>query len=104
MPEKNISLIDLSKKLEAMGISETPQNINLTKINRGTFGDPIFMLQILKAIDCKIIIKRSLSYEHMMYHKVAVAKKMLKMPILKKLQLKGVSRNLVDIQTKRDMV
>lgn len=35
-----------------------------------------------------------------MYYKVAVAKKMLKMPILKKLQLKGVSRNLVDIQTK----
>ena len=25
---KNISLIDLSKKLEVMGISETPQNIS----------------------------------------------------------------------------
>ena len=48
---KNISLIDLSKKLETMGISETPQNIS-NKINRGTFG-AIFMLQILKAIDCK---------------------------------------------------
>ncbi|QTD64562.1 hypothetical protein J4G46_01615 [Acinetobacter towneri] len=48
---KNISLIELSKKLEEMGISETPQNIS-NKINRGTFG-AIFMLQILKAIDCK---------------------------------------------------
>ena len=42
---KNISLIELSKKLEEMGISETPQNIS-NKINRGTFG-AIFMLQIL---------------------------------------------------------
>ena len=50
---KNISLIDLSKKLESMGIAETPQNIS-NKINRGTFG-AIFMLQILKAIDCKDI-------------------------------------------------
>lgn len=50
---KNISLIDLSKKLEAMGISETPQNIS-NKINRGTFG-AIFMLQILKAVGCKEI-------------------------------------------------
>ena len=50
---KNISLIDLAKKLESMGISETPQNIS-NKINRGTFG-AIFMLQILKAIDCKDI-------------------------------------------------
>ena len=50
---KNISLIDLSKKLETMGISETPQNIS-NKINRGTFGS-IFMLQILKAIYFKDI-------------------------------------------------
>ena len=50
---KNLSLIDVAKKLEAMGISETPQNIS-NKINRGTFG-AIFMLQILKAIDCEVI-------------------------------------------------
>ncbi|RZG71115.1 hypothetical protein EXU29_15235 [Acinetobacter wuhouensis] len=50
---KNLSLIDVAKKLEAMGISETPQNIS-NKINRGTFG-AIFMLQILKAIGCKEI-------------------------------------------------
>ena len=50
---KNLSLIDVAKKLEAMGISESPQNIS-NKINRGTFG-AIFMLQILKAIDCKEI-------------------------------------------------
>lgn len=48
---KNLSLIDVAKKLEAMGISETPQNIS-NKINRGTFG-AIFMLQVLKAIGCK---------------------------------------------------
>ena len=50
---KNLSLIDVARKLEAMGISESPQNIS-NKINRGTFG-AIFMLQILKAIGCKEI-------------------------------------------------
>ena len=50
---KNLSLIDVAKKLEAMGISESPQNIS-NKINRGTFG-AIFMLQILKAVGCKEI-------------------------------------------------
>ena len=50
---KNLSLIDVAKKLEAMGISETPQKIS-NKINRGTFG-AIFMLQILKAVGCKEI-------------------------------------------------
>lgn len=50
---KNLSLIDVSRKLEAMGISESPQNIS-NKINRGTFG-AIFMLQILKAVGCKEI-------------------------------------------------
>lgn len=50
---KNLSLIDVAKKLEAMGIAESPQNIS-NKINRGTFG-AIFMLQILKAIGCKEI-------------------------------------------------
>lgn len=43
----------LDNNLEAMGISETPQNIS-NKINRGTFG-AIFMLQILKAVGCKEI-------------------------------------------------
>ena len=50
---KNLSLIDVARKLDAMGISETPQNIS-NKINRGTFG-AIFMLQILKAVGCKEI-------------------------------------------------
>ena len=50
---KNLSLIEVAKMLEAIGISDTPQNIS-NKINRGTFG-AIFMLQILKAIDCKDI-------------------------------------------------
>ena len=50
---KNISLIDLAKKLESMGISETPQNIS-NKINRGTIG-AIFILQKLKAIDSEVI-------------------------------------------------
>ena len=51
--KKNLSLIDVARKLEAMGISESPQNIS-NKINRGTFG-AIFMLQILKAVGCKEI-------------------------------------------------
>ena len=50
---KNLSLIDVARKLDAMGISESPQNIS-NKINRGTFG-AIFMLQILKAVGCKEI-------------------------------------------------
>ena len=50
---KNLNLIEVAKKLEEIGISETPQNIS-NKINRGTFG-AVFMLQILKAIDCKEI-------------------------------------------------
>ena len=50
---KNLSLIDVARKLEAMGISESPQNISNT-INRGTFG-AIFMIQILKAVGCKEI-------------------------------------------------
>ena len=50
---KNLSLIDVAKKLEAMGISETPQNIS-NKINRGTFVE-IFILQIIKAVGCKEI-------------------------------------------------
>lgn len=50
---KNLSLTDVVRKLEAMGISESPQNLS-NKINRGTFG-AIFMLQILKAVGCKEI-------------------------------------------------
>ena len=50
---KNLSLIDVARKLDAMGISESPQNIS-NKINRGTFG-AIFMPQILKAVGCKEI-------------------------------------------------
>ena len=48
---KNLSLIDVAKKLEAIGIYESPQNIS-NKINRGNFG-AIFMLQVLDAIGCK---------------------------------------------------
>lgn len=48
---KNLTLIDVAQKLQEIGISETPKNIS-NKINRGTFG-AVFMLQILKAIDCK---------------------------------------------------
>ncbi|MCD0186978.1 DUF6471 domain-containing protein [Acinetobacter sp. PW68] len=48
---KNLTLVNVAQKLQVMGISETPQNIS-NKINRGTFG-AIFMLQILKVLDCK---------------------------------------------------
>lgn len=47
---RNLNYIEISARLEAMGIHESPQNIS-NKIGRGTFG-AIFMLQILDAIGC----------------------------------------------------
>lgn len=35
---KNLSLIDVARKLDAMGISESPQNIS-NKIDRGTLSN-----------------------------------------------------------------
>ena len=53
LAKRNISYVELAKKLKEMGIDENAENIN-NKINRGTFST-IFFLQCLKAIDCKII-------------------------------------------------
>ena len=47
---KNLNFIDVSQRLEAIGVHETPQNIS-NKIGRGTFG-AIFMLQVLDVIGC----------------------------------------------------
>lgn len=44
---------EISARLEAMGIHESPQNIS-NKIGRGTFG-AIFMIQVLDAIGCKTL-------------------------------------------------
>jgi len=50
---KNLNYIEISARLEAMGIHESPQNIS-NKIGRGTFG-AIFMIQVLDAIGCKTL-------------------------------------------------
>lgn len=48
---KNLNYIEISKRLEAMGVHESPQNLS-NKIGRGTFG-AIFMMQILQAVGCE---------------------------------------------------
>ncbi|TDF34579.1 hypothetical protein EYS14_24245 [Alteromonadaceae bacterium M269] len=48
---KNLNYIEISKRLEEIGVHETPQNLS-NKIGRGTFG-AIFMMQILKVIGCE---------------------------------------------------
>ena len=50
---KNLNYIEISARLETMGIHESPQNIS-NKIGRGTFG-AIFMIQVLDAIGCKTL-------------------------------------------------
>lgn len=47
---RNISYIEISERLAAQGIHESPQNIS-NKIGRGTFG-AIFMMQVLRVIGC----------------------------------------------------
>ncbi len=48
--KRNLNYIEISERLEKIGVHETPQNIS-NKIGRGTFG-AIFMLQILEVIEC----------------------------------------------------
>ena len=48
--KRNLNYVDISERLEKIGIHETPQNIS-NKIGRGTFG-AIFMMQILEVIGC----------------------------------------------------
>ncbi|KDN25619.1 hypothetical protein MBO_02827 [Moraxella bovoculi 237] len=50
---RNISYVEISEKLAEQGIHESPQNIS-NKIARGTFG-AIFMVQVLKIIECEEI-------------------------------------------------
>lgn len=47
---RNLSYIEISKKLESIGVYETPKNIS-NKIARGSFG-AVFMLQVFEAIGC----------------------------------------------------
>lgn len=51
--ERNIDYIELAKKLEAIGIEETNNNIS-TKINRGSFSF-VFFLQILEVLNIKTL-------------------------------------------------
>jgi len=48
--KRNLNYVDISERLEKIGVHETPQNIS-NKIGRGTFG-AIFMMQILEVIGC----------------------------------------------------
>lgn len=48
---RDLNYVEVSEKLKAIGIDESPQNIS-NKIGRGKFS-AIFMLQILKAIGCE---------------------------------------------------
>ena len=49
--KRNLNYVDISERLKAIGVDETPQNLS-NKIGRGTFG-AIFMLQILEVIGCE---------------------------------------------------
>ncbi len=52
---RNISYLELSRKLDKIGVTETPQSIN-SKLNRGSF-PATFFIQCLRAIGCKLTIK-----------------------------------------------
>lgn len=49
--KKNISLIELSKRLELIGVYTTPMNIS-NKIKRGSFS-VTFFLQVLTTLECQ---------------------------------------------------
>lgn len=51
---RNISYVEISERLAAQGIHESPQNIS-NKIARGTFG-AIFMVQVLRVIGCDDLV------------------------------------------------
>ena len=51
LARRGMTYDELCKKLEGIGVSEKPENIN-NKINRGTFS-AIFLVQCLKAIGCE---------------------------------------------------
>jgi hypothetical protein len=51
LKRRNLSYADLAEKLAAIGVRETPQNIQ-NKITRGGF-KAVFLLQIMEAIGVK---------------------------------------------------
>ncbi|HMV01636.1 MAG TPA: DUF6471 domain-containing protein [Chitinophagales bacterium] len=51
LARRGMTYEELCEKLEAIEVSEKPENIN-NKINRGTFS-AIFLIQCLKAIGCE---------------------------------------------------
>lgn len=53
LAKRNINYVQLSEKLKAIGINESPQNLS-NKISRGTFG-AVFMLQVFQVIECEKI-------------------------------------------------
>lgn len=53
LKRRNLSYADLAEQLRAVGVEETPENIN-NKIARGKFS-AVFMVQCLEAIGCNIL-------------------------------------------------
>lgn len=54
LAKRNINYVELSHRLEQIGIYESPENLS-NKISRGTFST-IFLLQCMTAIDCENIL------------------------------------------------
>jgi microsomal dipeptidase-like Zn-dependent dipeptidase len=53
LKRRDVTYQQLSAKLAAVGVTETPENI-ANKISRGKFS-AVFMMQCLEVIGCKII-------------------------------------------------
>lgn len=51
--KRGISYRQLTERLDALGVQHTVENVT-NKINRGRFS-AMFLLQCLKAIDCKVL-------------------------------------------------
>jgi hypothetical protein len=53
LKRRDVTYLQLSGKLAAVGITETPENI-ANKISRGKFS-AVFMVQCLEVIGCRVI-------------------------------------------------
>lgn len=53
LARRGISYIELAKRLEAVDVHESPENLN-NKINRGKFS-AVFLVQCMKALEIRVI-------------------------------------------------
>lgn len=53
LAKRDISYVQLAELLVRVGVRDTPENV-ANKINRGKF-TAVFMLQCLRAINCKVL-------------------------------------------------